>query len=300
MSNPTTPFSWQMPTATDLVTDLPADFEVFGQAVATDLADLLGGPSGYILSKNSATDMDFVWVAPTTADVTGVTAGTGITVTDPTGPVPTVTNAMATTITTNGDLIYGTGSGTFTRRGIGSTDQVLTVAGGIPTWATSAGFTLLSTTTLSGTSTSIGVTATGYRNLVAYIYGVNVASGNFNCNVRINGITAATYTNFNSSCVPAGTITNTGGDTSAIDLNQPGTVSVTSGGLNAWNLTFWDCNSTQKKNVTVNGSYINMNAVNNIMENRVSVTAATSAINNITVISGTAITAGTIEIYGVK
>ena len=62
MSNPTTPFSWQMPTATDLVTDLPADFEVFGQAVATSLADLLGGTSGQVLAKNSNTDMDFVWV----------------------------------------------------------------------------------------------------------------------------------------------------------------------------------------------------------------------------------------------
>ena len=63
MSNPTTPFSWQMPTATDLVTDLPADFEVFGQAVATSMADLLGGTSGQVLAKNSNTDMDFVWVA---------------------------------------------------------------------------------------------------------------------------------------------------------------------------------------------------------------------------------------------
>ena len=62
MSNPTTPFSWQMPTATDLVTDLPADFEVFGQAVATSMADLLGGTTGQVLSKNSNTDMDFVWV----------------------------------------------------------------------------------------------------------------------------------------------------------------------------------------------------------------------------------------------
>jgi hypothetical protein len=62
MSNPTTPFSWQMPTATDLVTDLPADFEVFGQAVATSMADLLGGTSGQVLAKNSNTDMDFVWV----------------------------------------------------------------------------------------------------------------------------------------------------------------------------------------------------------------------------------------------
>ena len=32
MANPTTNYGWQMPTPTDLVTDLPADFEVFGQA----------------------------------------------------------------------------------------------------------------------------------------------------------------------------------------------------------------------------------------------------------------------------
>jgi hypothetical protein len=78
MSNPTTPFSWQMPTATDLVTDLPADFEVFGQAVATSMADLLGGTTGQILAKNSATDMDFVWTTANPGDITGVTAGTGI------------------------------------------------------------------------------------------------------------------------------------------------------------------------------------------------------------------------------
>jgi hypothetical protein len=70
MSNPTTPFSWQMPTATDLVTDLPADFEVFGQAVATSMADLLGGTSGQILAKNSNTDMDFTWV--TTDDANAI------------------------------------------------------------------------------------------------------------------------------------------------------------------------------------------------------------------------------------
>ena len=78
MSNPTTPFSWQMPTATDLVTDLPADFEVFGQAVATSMADLLGGTTGQILAKNSATDMDFIWIANDQGDITGVTAGTGL------------------------------------------------------------------------------------------------------------------------------------------------------------------------------------------------------------------------------
>jgi hypothetical protein len=79
MSNPTTPFSWQMPTATDLVTDLPADFEVFGQAVATSMADLLGGTSGQILAKNSNTDMDFVWIANDQGDITGITASSPLT-----------------------------------------------------------------------------------------------------------------------------------------------------------------------------------------------------------------------------
>jgi hypothetical protein len=137
VSNPTNPFSWQMPTPTDLVTDLPADFEVFGQAVATSLADLLGGTSGQILAKNSNTDMDFVWIANDQGDITAVTAGTGISGGGTSGAV-TITNDMATTITTNGDLLYGTGSGTYTRRGIGSSGQVLTVSGGVPTWATPA------------------------------------------------------------------------------------------------------------------------------------------------------------------
>ena len=78
MTNPTTPFSWQMPTSTDLVTDLPADFEVFGQAVATSMADLLGGTTGQMLTKATNTDMDVTWVTPQVGDITAVTAGTGI------------------------------------------------------------------------------------------------------------------------------------------------------------------------------------------------------------------------------
>jgi hypothetical protein len=70
MTNPTTPFSWQMPTSTDLVTDLPADFEVFGQAVATSMQDLLGGTTGQVLSKASNTNMDFTWV--TTDDANAI------------------------------------------------------------------------------------------------------------------------------------------------------------------------------------------------------------------------------------
>jgi hypothetical protein len=119
MSNPTTPFGWQMPTPTDLVTSLPADFEVFGQAVATSMADLLGGTSGQILAKNSNTDMDFVWIANDQGDITGVTAGTGISGGGTSGAV-TITNSMATAIDAKGDLLPGTGADTFSRLAVGT------------------------------------------------------------------------------------------------------------------------------------------------------------------------------------
>jgi hypothetical protein len=77
MSNPTSNFNWQMPTATDLVTDLPADFEVFGQAVDTSLADLKGGTTGQVLAKASNSNMDFTWT-DLSGDIAGVTAGTGL------------------------------------------------------------------------------------------------------------------------------------------------------------------------------------------------------------------------------
>jgi hypothetical protein len=137
MTNPTSNFNWIMPEPTSLVTDLPADFEVFGQAVDTDFQDLLGGTTGQVLSKTSATDLAFTWVDANPGDITGVTAGTGISGGGTSGTV-TVTNSMATAITTAGDLIKGTGSGTFDRLGIGSDGQVLTVTAGAPAWETPA------------------------------------------------------------------------------------------------------------------------------------------------------------------
>ena len=79
------------------------------------------------------------WVASgATGDIEGVTAGVGISGGGTSGTV-TVTNDMATTITTSGDLLYGTGAGTYARRGIGSTGNVLTVSGGVPVWSAPAG-----------------------------------------------------------------------------------------------------------------------------------------------------------------
>jgi hypothetical protein len=80
----TTPsYGWVFPDPTDLVKDLPADFELFADAVDADLADLLGGANGTILQKASAADHDFAWVLPTgiTQLATGTLSGAAINVT---------------------------------------------------------------------------------------------------------------------------------------------------------------------------------------------------------------------------
>ena len=66
------------------------------------------------------------WVASgATGEIEGVTAGVGISGGGTSGTV-TITNDMATTITAAGDIVVGTGSGTYDNLPIGTTAQVLT------------------------------------------------------------------------------------------------------------------------------------------------------------------------------
>jgi hypothetical protein len=122
----TTYFGWETPDDTDLVKDGAAAIRTLGQAIDTSMQDLEGGTTGQILAKNSNTDMDFVWVTNDVGDITAVTAGTGISGGGTSGAV-TITNDMATTITASGDIVVGTGSGTYDNLPIGTTGQVLTV-----------------------------------------------------------------------------------------------------------------------------------------------------------------------------
>jgi hypothetical protein len=164
----------------------------------------------------------------------------------------------------------------------------------------SGGMTLLSTTTLSGTSTSITVASNTYKNLQVYIYGANPAA-NADFTMRINSITANTYLERQSTGNSSGVANNYANNYTAMNLSSAGFEAIKSAsGDNAWNVTFWDCNSTSRKVATASGSYLNGSSANLVMSGSYSIRDATSAISNITVISTSSLSAGTVQVYGVK
>ena len=101
MANPTTNFGWVMPTSTDLVTDLPADFAVFGQGVDTSLQYLNGGTTGQVLSKTSNTNLAFTWIEQddTTISFNAQTGTTYTLVAGDVGKLVTTSNASPVTVT---------------------------------------------------------------------------------------------------------------------------------------------------------------------------------------------------------
>tara|TARA_R110002126_G_scaffold73034_2_gene182300 strand:+ start:166 stop:672 length:507 start_codon:yes stop_codon:yes gene_type:complete len=135
MANPTTSFGWVMPTAVDLVTDLPADFDVFGQAVDTDLAGLLGGTTGQVLSKTSGTDLAFTWIAQDATLAFNAQTGTTYTlVLADAGKLVTTSNAAAVTVTIPPSVFSA-----------GDQINIQSIGAGLTTFAAGAGVTITST-----------------------------------------------------------------------------------------------------------------------------------------------------------
>ena len=136
MANPTTYYGWVMPTSTDLVTDLPADFAVFGQGVDTSMQDLLGGTTGQVLSKASNTNMDFTWIEQddTTLSFNAQTGTTYTLVAADVRKWVTASNASAITITVPPSVFVS-----------GNIINVQQIGAGAVSFAQGAGVTITST-----------------------------------------------------------------------------------------------------------------------------------------------------------
>ena len=106
------------------------------------------------------------------------------------------TTGMTNPMTTTGDTIYSSSGSTPARLGIGSTGQVLTVAGGVPSWATasSGALTLINTYTPSAVSsqTMDNIFSSTYNNYYILFNCSSSASDSLYINYRVSGTDTTT------------------------------------------------------------------------------------------------------------
>lgn len=203
-------------------------------------------------------------------------------------------------LTTTGDTFYASSGGTPARLGIGSTSQVLTVSGGVPAWATpsAGGFTLLSTTTLSGSNQVISSIDQTYKHLFVLVTGMTNATADGGVRIDCNSNASSafyTVTRQTGYTISSAAI---GGD----QYNpQHNTIDRTNS-TNALAMMFFDYSTAgvhpftaQYGGIATGGAFETTNSGGAI---RFGTAAAISSIrfNNY----GGAFTAGTVKIYGVN
>lgn len=341
MANPTSNFGWQMPTSTDLVTDLPADFETFGQAVDTSLADLKGGTTGQVLTKNSNTDMDFVWSSEA-GDISSITASSPLTgggtsgavtvgiqdgttaqkgavqLENSTSSTSTTTAAVPaavksaydlgaaaipkSTVTTNGDIIYGTGSGTVTRLGIGSSGQALLVSGGVPAWGTvgaGANWSLLGSAALTGANTITISGISGKNQLLILIQGASSNTAAEGVSLRFNSDSSSNYNSYGvtwgtPSSYNTGALQSNGSASSNIKLGDMSNTAAST--VNGY--CFVDgCNTSGLKTFKSAGTGSQSGSSGQYSFNLGGFYNSASTISSVSAITGTSFDAGTMYVY---
>lgn len=218
------------------------------------------------------------------------------------GRLPSIDGGIQPTLlTTTGDIMYASAASTPARLGIGSAGQVLTVASGIPSWATasSGGMTLISTTSLSGASTTISSIPGTYKNLQLVIRDLLPATDTAGLNMRLNGDSTA-----NRYTVSAwGQATNTA---LAFDDTQLGGIVQLIDNAVTKNLTivnFYDyTNTTTYRYGTVQGVSVNGTDSTKITTGAYHLYYnQTNAITSITLLMGSGnITSGSALLYGVS
>jgi len=202
--------------------------------------------------------------------------------------------------TTLGDLAYRSStSNVNTRLGIGGTGTVLTVAAGVPSWATpsSGSMTLISTTTLSGSSTVLSSIPATYNNLVLIIQKPLLSVDGGALRMRINADTGTRYRDqeFGATNITAATFNRT--FLQIMDDNSNATTT----GLIQIEFTDYTNTTTFKLGQTTGIQNYSVTTTSLNITARVLAYNQISAISSLTFLpdSGT-FTSGTVLLYGVK
>jgi hypothetical protein len=214
--------------------------------------------------------------------------------------VDTTTKALNPS-TTLGDIEYRSSTAnTNTRLGIGSTGNVLTVSGGVPTWAAPAagGMTLISTTSLSSTSVTLSSIPQTYVHLELIIINNRTNFGNENVRVRFNADSTASR-HFNNT-----TYGNTSNNAPA-DTGITVTPAIKSGvttSLTRVEIPYYTDTSTRKFLTSASIGVDNTTADNSGMRISSGFYNQTGATTSLVVYSqdGGTFQAGTVYLYGVK
>jgi hypothetical protein len=246
-----------------------------------------------------ATTTNYSWVTP---DDTSLVKDGAAAIRTLGSSIDTTTKALNPS-TTLGDIEYRSSTAnTNTRLGIGTTGQVLTVTGGVPSWSAPAGgsLTLLSTTTLSGASTTISSISGSYKNLYVEVEGVTNATANGIFRIAPNGATNLTMYN-GLSCVD-GTQGTYGRDLNYLRLSDNAGQLTRTDSSNSWFVLFSNyANTTYNKVFTAQGYYVGAATSTSVTEYTTGIYKSTSAITSLEFSnSGGNLSTGTVRVYGVN
>jgi hypothetical protein len=207
------------------------------------------------------------------------------------------TTGMTNPMTTTGDTIYSSSGSTPARLGIGSTGQVLTVAGGVPSWATpsgGAGLTLIDELAFSASQTINvnDVFSSTYKNYRVFITGTSTSSNPLTMRLRLSGTDTSTdYTN--QSLIVDATSTTARRNYTGNDDWQLGDINTEAA---TFEISIFNPNIADKTGYSCTNSLL-LSSINNLTEYFTGFQTAGTQFTGFTLLSASNAT-GTVFVYG--